>query len=53
MIAELARFSLGRVFLHLIAMLGDLTIRFHVADDGAGLHVVGRRLRQERQSCVL
>jgi hypothetical protein len=31
MIAELARFSLGRVFLHLIAMLGDRAVRFHAA----------------------
>ena len=31
MFAELARFSLGRVFLHLIAMLRDGAIRFHAA----------------------
>jgi hypothetical protein len=31
MIAELARFSLGRVLLHLIAMLGDRAVRFHAA----------------------
>ena len=31
MIAELARFSLGRVLLHLISMLGDRAIRFHAA----------------------
>ena len=31
MIAELARFSLGRVFLHLIAMLGDRAVCFHAA----------------------
>ena len=31
MIAELARFSLGRAFLHLIAMLGDRGVRFHAA----------------------
>jgi hypothetical protein len=31
MIAELARFSLGRAFLHLIAMLGDRAVRFHAA----------------------
>ena len=29
--ARLARFSLGRVLLHLIAMLGDRAIRFHCA----------------------
>ena len=27
----LARFSLGRVFLHLVAMLGDGALRFHAA----------------------
>jgi len=27
----LARFSLGRVLLHLIAMLGDRAVRFHAA----------------------
>ena len=31
MIAELARFSLGRVLLHLISMLGDRAFRFHAA----------------------
>ena len=31
--AELARFSLGRVLLHLIAALGDGAVRFH----GAGI----------------
>jgi len=31
MIAQLARFSLGRVLLHLVAMLGDRAVRFHVA----------------------
>jgi hypothetical protein len=31
MIAELARFSLGRVLLHLISMLGDRSFRFHAA----------------------
>jgi len=31
MIAELARFSLGRVLLHLIAMLRDRAVRFHAA----------------------
>jgi hypothetical protein len=31
MTAELARFSLGRVLLHLIAMLGDRAVRFHAA----------------------
>jgi hypothetical protein len=31
MIAELARFSLGRVLLHLISMLGDRAVRFHAA----------------------
>jgi len=31
MIAELARFSLGRVLLHLVAMLGDRAVRFHAA----------------------
>jgi hypothetical protein len=29
----LARFSLGRILLHLIAMLGDRAVRFH----GAGI----------------
>jgi hypothetical protein len=29
----LARFSLGRVFLHLVAMMGDGAFRFH----GAGI----------------
>ena len=29
--AELARFSLGRVLLHLITMLGDRAVRFHAA----------------------
>jgi len=28
---NLARFSVGRVLLHLIAMLGDRCVRFHVA----------------------
>jgi hypothetical protein len=27
----LARFGLGRVFLHLVAMLGDGAFRFHAA----------------------
>jgi hypothetical protein len=27
----LARFSLGRVILHLVAMLGDRAFRFHAA----------------------
>jgi hypothetical protein len=27
----LARFSLGRVLLHLVAMMGDGAFRFHVA----------------------
>jgi hypothetical protein len=27
----LARFSIGRILLHLLAMLGDRCIRFHVA----------------------
>jgi hypothetical protein len=31
MIAELARFSLGRVLLHFIAMLRDGAVRFHAA----------------------
>ena len=31
MIAELARFSLGRVLLHFISMLGDRAFRFHAA----------------------
>jgi hypothetical protein len=31
MIVELARFSLGRVLLHLISMLGDGAVRFHAA----------------------
>jgi hypothetical protein len=31
MIAELARFSLGRVLLHLISMLRDRAFRFHAA----------------------
>jgi hypothetical protein len=31
MIAELARFSLGRVLLHLVSMLGDRAFRFHAA----------------------
>jgi len=31
MIAQLARFSLGRVLLHLISMLGDRAVRFHAA----------------------
>ena len=45
MIAELARFSLGRVFLHLIAILGDRAVRFHAAiENGARAHVVAWRL---------
>jgi hypothetical protein len=31
MMAELARFGVGRVLLHLIAMLGDGAFRFHAA----------------------
>jgi hypothetical protein len=31
MIAELARFTLGRVLLHFIAMLRDGAVRFHAA----------------------
>ena len=31
MIVQLARFSLGRVLMHLIAMLGDRAVRFHAA----------------------
>jgi hypothetical protein len=27
----LARFSLGRVLLHLLAMIGDRAVRFHTA----------------------
>jgi hypothetical protein len=33
MMAQLARFSFGRVLLHLISMLGDRAVRFH----GAGI----------------
>jgi hypothetical protein len=29
--ANLARFRLGRIFLHLLAMLGDRAVRFHTA----------------------
>ena len=36
--AKLARFSLGRVLLHLIAMLGDRALRFHCAGILRELH---------------
>ena len=60
MIAQLARFTIGRVCLHLIAMLGDGAVRFHAAGIARELSwgsgsdgVMARRLRQEQQFGVL
>jgi hypothetical protein len=43
---ELARFSLGRVLLHLIAALGDGAVRFHAAGIRRELVRVGEATAQ-------
>ena len=53
--AKLARFSLGRVLLHLIAMLGDRAVRFHCAGilrELRPLHGATRFLDQIGSRCL-
>ena len=51
MIAQLARFSLGRVLLHLIAMLGDGAVRFHAAGIARELYWVAGATASWRAAC--